>query len=99
MGTKTTLLTTLTLSLSLAICINAAAEVSLGGGRLNSQPAHSEQVNENNVSGVVVADTGEPLAGVFIYVKGTNNGVQSDVNGHYSIKAPAEGQSYVLVVQ
>ena len=40
-----------------------------------------------NVTGTVVDDTGEPLIGVSIIIKGTTNGVISDVDGNFSIKA------------
>ena len=43
------------------------------------------------VSGVVKdAVTNEPLIGATVMVKGTTNGVSTDVNGNYSIKAKAE---------
>ena len=43
------------------------------------------------VSGVVKdAVTNEPLIGATVMVKGTTNGVPTDVNGNYSIKAKAE---------
>lgn len=40
-----------------------------------------------NVTGTVVDDLGEPLAGVSIVIKGTTDGVISDTNGNFSIKA------------
>ena len=49
------------------------------------------------VSGVVKdAVTNEPLIGATVMVKGTTNGVSTDVNGNYSIKAKAED---ILVCQ
>lgn len=41
-----------------------------------------------NVTGTVVDDMGEPLIGVSIVVKGTTNGVISDIDGNFSIKVP-----------
>ncbi|MEQ8239135.1 MAG: carboxypeptidase-like regulatory domain-containing protein [Cyclobacteriaceae bacterium] len=40
------------------------------------------------VSGVVTDDTGEPLPGVTVLVKGTSYGTVTDLDGYYSIKVP-----------
>ncbi|KVV13899.1 SusC/RagA family TonB-linked outer membrane protein [Flavobacterium sp. TAB 87] len=48
---------------------------------------------ERVVSGIVSDDTGMPLPGVSVLVKGTQTGTQSDFDGKYSIKAT---QSQVL---
>ncbi|MFE3872048.1 SusC/RagA family TonB-linked outer membrane protein [Flavobacterium sp. ZS1P70] len=42
---------------------------------------------ERAVSGVISDDTGMPLPGVSVLVKGTQSGTQSDFDGKYSIKA------------
>jgi TonB-linked SusC/RagA family outer membrane protein len=42
---------------------------------------------ERPVSGTIADDTGMPLPGVSVLVKGTKNGTQSDFDGKYSIKA------------
>lgn len=42
---------------------------------------------ERTVSGVVSDNTGMPLPGVNVLVKGTNKGTQTDFDGKYSIKA------------
>ena len=34
-----------------------------------------------NVTGVVTDDSGEPLAGAMVYIKGTTVGVQTDIDG------------------
>ncbi len=44
---------------------------------------------ENQISGVVTDDTGEPLLGVNILEKGTSNGTQTDFDGNYIIEASA----------
>lgn len=41
-----------------------------------------------NVSGTVVDDTGEPLIGVSVMLKGKNAGVTTDIDGHYTIQVP-----------
>jgi len=39
-----------------------------------------------NVSGIVTDETGEPMVGVSVVVKGTTNGIATDIDGRYSIK-------------
>ena len=42
---------------------------------------------QKKVSGIVKeADTNEPLIGATVVVKGTTNGVITDLDGHYAIK-------------
>ncbi len=49
---------------------------------------------EKTISGTVADDTGLPLPGVNIIIKGTNTGTQSDFDGNYSIDAAA-GQTLI----
>ncbi|MBP3589155.1 MAG: carboxypeptidase-like regulatory domain-containing protein, partial [Muribaculaceae bacterium] len=44
--------------------------------------------NAENVSGTVVDDTGEPLIGVSVMLKGKNAGVTTDIDGNYTIQVP-----------
>ncbi|MDR1676417.1 MAG: TonB-dependent receptor [Tannerella sp.] len=46
------------------------------------------QQDGKRVAGVVTDDTGEPLAGVNISIKGTNTGVITDAGGQYAIIVP-----------
>ena len=48
-----------------------------------------------NIRGAVVDNQGLPLPGVTVKIKGTNKGVNTDVNGNYSINVP--DQNAVLV--
>lgn len=43
------------------------------------------------VSGVVSDDTGEPLMGATVLIKGTQKGVASNLDGEFSIQAPSKG--------
>lgn len=43
------------------------------------------------VNGVVLDDTREPLIGVSVLVKGSQQGTVTDLDGKYSIIAPADG--------
>ncbi|GAC1591527.1 MAG: TonB-dependent receptor [Ginsengibacter sp.] len=40
-----------------------------------------------NITGKITDDKGQPLEGVTILIKGTNNGTKSDVNGNFSVNA------------
>ncbi len=48
--------------------------------------------NIKHISGIVTdGQSGEPIVGASIYVKGTNNGTVTDVNGHYELDLPITG--------
>ncbi len=74
----------------------SAAEISNRGGILSD---YSDETQSGNVTGRVFADSGEPLVGVMVYIKGTTTGVQTDLDGRYSIRPPFEGETYTLVFQ
>lgn len=40
-----------------------------------------------NITGTVTDQDGEPMPGVSVIVKGTANGIATDIDGHYAIKA------------
>lgn len=41
-----------------------------------------------NVTGIVTDKSGEPLAGVYVLIKGTKTGTSTDIDGKYDLKAP-----------
>lgn len=51
--------------------------------------------NATNIRGMVTDSSGEPLVGVNIVVKGTNQGVVSDIDGNYQIDV--SGSNSILV--
>lgn len=53
------------------------------------------QVEQQTVSGTVTDDSGLPLPGVNVLVRGTNRGVQTDFDGNYAIEA-SEGEVLVF---
>jgi TonB-linked SusC/RagA family outer membrane protein len=55
-----------------------------------------EEDNERKVSGKVVDSSDTPLPGVSVLLKGTYNGVASDLDGKFSIKIP-ERENIILV--
>lgn len=55
------------------------------------QSAILAQDGEITVSGKVMDETGEGMVGVNISIKGLTRGTITDINGNYSLKAPANG--------
>lgn len=51
---------------------------------------HAETQQDKRVTGTVISD-GEPMPGVSVQVKGTSTGAITDIDGKYSISAPANG--------
>ena len=54
-------------------------------------PAEIFAQNSVPVSGIVMDDTNEPVSGAAVMVKGTTTGVITDIDGRYTISAPANG--------
>jgi len=48
------------------------------------------------VSGVIRDEYGEALIGANVYIKGTNTGTATDINGRYTLNVPEYGQSLVV---
>ena len=49
----------------------------------------AQQAARITVAGKVVDEAGEPLMGASVFVKGTNNGTVTDLDGQYSLSVPA----------
>lgn len=58
-------------------------------------PLEATKPYSGNVSGKVVDEDGDPLPGVSIMIKGTTQGVVTDINGHYSIQVPSANSTLV----
>lgn len=57
----------------------------------------SQVFAQRTISGqVVVADSGDPLEGATVVIKGTSLGVLTDANGKFSISAPPSAQILVI---
>lgn len=50
----------------------------------------------SNVTGTVKDESGVPVAGATVMIKGTAIGTDTDVNGNYSIKSPSSSEGYIL---
>jgi TonB-linked SusC/RagA family outer membrane protein len=59
-------------------------------GQASTLALNSLQQAADPIKGRVVDEKGAALPGVNVIVKGTNNGSQTDAEGRYSIKAPAD---------
>lgn len=73
------------------------SRASEGGSRADSHEIIEQ--NTDRVTGRIMAADGEPLAGASVMIRGTKIGTTADADGNFSIKAPEEGESYVLVFQ
>ncbi len=73
------------MALSLAIC--AGATVSIASPSVTPL-AMTQQAGNITVSGTVADATGEPIIGATVKVKGTNNAVVTDLEGHYTMRVP-----------
>lgn len=74
--------------------VSRASEVFAG-----SNPSNVTDKVADNVTGKITTADGEPLAGASVMIRGTKIGTTADIDGNYSIAAPGEGESYVLVFQ
>lgn len=54
----------------------------------NQKTANASSMEEKRVTGVVLDETGEPVIGANIVVRGSNNGVITDMEGHFTIDVP-----------
>lgn len=68
-------------------------------GALRADSHEIIEQNTDRVTGKIMAADGEPLAGASVMIRGTKIGTTADADGNFSIKAPEEGESYVLVFQ
>lgn len=68
-------------------------------GALRADSHEIIEQNTDRVTGRIMASDGEPLAGASVMIRGTKIGTTADADGNFSIKAPEEGESYMLVFQ
>lgn len=65
-------------------CLSAEAQTKTGSGRNNS--TKESQSNRRTVRGVVTDNSGDPLPGAAVMIKGTKKGVVTNLDGKYSIE-------------
>lgn len=59
----------------------SARKISIQSAKISN----TNEENMNTVTGTITDDSGEPLPGVNVVIKGTTNGVTSDLDGHYQL--------------
>ncbi|GAB6121838.1 DUF4139 domain-containing protein [Dysgonomonas termitidis] len=59
-------------------------------------PRYDTRIDNNQVSGVVLENSGEPLIGVSVVVKGTTIGTVTDLDGRFSLVIPQNGKDLVF---
>ncbi len=74
-----------------AVCTQASLSYSISGRQVAIWPAGQPEpaLKDVKVHGTVVDESGYPLIGAAVMVKGTTVGVITDLDGRYSITAPA----------
>ena len=65
--------------------------------RLKSKTVKSSARASIAVSGRVMDEKGNPIPGVSVIVKGTTQGVATDVQGQYKLALPASDENYIFV--
>ena len=54
-------------------------------------------VPPRSISGTVTDESGAPLPGVSVFIKGTTNGTTTDLDGNFTLRVPGEASSLRLV--
>ena len=78
------------LSASVAMAAQSSAQPTEGGGAAAQQTAEASTSKPHLVSGVVLDENGKPMAGVGVIIPTTLQGVVTDIDGKYQIKATPE---------
>lgn len=55
-----------------------------------------QRQDNKNVSGVIVDENGEPIAGANIVIKGTTTGTVSDIDGMFNLSVPQKGATLLV---
>ena len=78
------------------IIISRREENKTSSPKMRPESLLPQQRNGKNIRGVVLDEKGEPIIGANILVKGTSQGVITDVNGKFDVKVPSEGSVLVI---
>lgn len=82
----------------LRLCFSVAffvAPLAISADNTASTVMSTRQANDKQVSGTVLDETGEPVIGATVTVKGTNLATVTDIDGNFSFKVPA-GSTLVI---
>ena len=61
-------------------------------------PRYNTQIDNNQVSGVVLDEQNEPLIGASVVVKGTTIGTITDLDGRFSLAIPQNGKELTISI-
>src|SRR5450432_2090763 len=92
--TKSFLTMRLTIILAVIICLQFSAKgedryKAMGPGETKKTKSQPEKhTYQQKITGRVLSESGEPLPGVSVIIKGSNTGTTTDANGNFSITAP-----------
>ena len=87
--------TPIILGLSAALCMPSAFSYANASDPVAGELVQSVQQGRT-VTGKIIDDTGEPLIGVSVLVKGTTVGTITDFDGNYSLEVPSG--RHILVI-
>jgi len=73
------------------IVLTVHKEEIAGNNTLGATLSTQQAVNGKKVTGIILDEFGEPVIGASILLVGTLNGVITDIDGNFSIEAPANG--------
>lgn len=84
------------LRLGFSVALSVATLTVNADNAISASPVKSvQQASEKQVSGKVLDETGEPVIGATVTVKGTNLATVTDIDGNFSFKVPA-GSTLVI---
>ncbi len=84
------------LSLTYHIRENTIVITKMPGRNHGAPTIQPLEIKQRILTGRVIDESGEPLAGVTVVVKGTSAAVTTDENGSYQITIPADGNTLVF---
>lgn len=87
--------TPIILGLSAALCMPSAFSYANASDPVAGELVQSVQQGRT-VTGKIIDDTGEPLIGVSVLVKGTTVGTITDFDGNYSLEVPS-GKNILVI--
>ncbi len=72
-------------------CLFLTAGIGISACKFKASTSVMETVQQNQTISGRITDSGEPVIGASVVVKGTTNGTITDFDGKFSLNAPAQG--------
>ena len=73
------------------------------GARENTRNAYpdtaipADMSQQDNVTGKVTDENGDPLVGVMVYIEGTTTGTMTETDGTYTLKPKSSAESFTVI--